>query len=125
MRHRAIKALEPWIKEQNAKEVVLLAKKYRVQKWLRDGYTRILQQPSLTATELGATPSLDWETISKLLSAKMLLNQCRGGCHDWVTTAYGVGYGCRSSVTGITVPSAMEQEFEEEFSDMSDDVSAV
>ena len=102
MRNRAIQALGPWITHQHAKDVVFLAKKYRVLHWLKDGYTRILQPSTLTAAELSKTFSLDWETVAKLLSAKM-------------RTVVG------SQRNDISL--ALEHEFKEEFLDMSGVVS--
>ena len=108
IRNRAIQALEDWKNNQSAKEVVLLAKKYRILKWLKDGYTRVLQQPSLTAAELSATPSLDWETIAKLLSAKLA----------YQPQYHNNGFGVVAVRPGPNLLSAMEQEFREEFSGM-------
>jgi len=96
VRNRAIEALETYIAVLDAKEVVLLAKKYRVLKWLKSGYNRLLRQnPTVSVVELSAVPSLDWESIARLLSVKL---QRIGHYH----------------------PSAepMEQEFREEFSRM-------
>lgn len=99
IRDRAIQALEPRIRLENysAKEIVLLAKKYRVLKWLKNGYTFILRQSiGLSASELSAVPSLDWETIGRLLSAKL-----------------------RMQLNLQDLSSAIEQEFREEFLGMN------
>jgi len=49
----------------------LLAKKYRVLKWLKAAYIRLLQQPIFTMEELTRDPKLDWETIGRLFSVKV------------------------------------------------------
>lgn len=71
MRVKAIRALDGWIGRQNPKEAVLLGKKYHIVNWLKNSYTRLLQQQTLTANELNASPfSIDWETIARLLSVR-------------------------------------------------------
>lgn len=111
LRNKVIQALDPWIASQDAKQVVLLAKKYRILKWLKDGYTRLLQQPSLTADELSAAPSLDWKTIAKLLSVKLTQH------HQLPQRQQMFGYAVNETEA---LPSAMRKEFGEEFSSMSD-----
>ena len=64
----------------DAKEAVLLAKKYRVLSWLKASYGRLLQKTPLTIEELSSHPGLDWETMARLFYLKQetpLTNQQR------------------------------------------------
>jgi len=47
VRNTCIEALSELIKSRTAIDNILLAKKYKVKKWLRDGYIRLLQQKEL------------------------------------------------------------------------------
>jgi hypothetical protein len=67
VRNRAINALDSWVETHPAKKVVLLAKKYSISSWLKGAYLRLVQQKTLTTQELLSPPSLDWETIGRLL----------------------------------------------------------
>ena len=67
IRQKAITALNTWVTQtQNAKEAVLIAKKYQLLPWLKSSYLRLLQQNTLTIEELSSYPGLDWETIARL-----------------------------------------------------------
>src|SRR5260221_51591 len=69
VRNRAISALDSWVETHPAKKVVLLAKTYSIATWLKGAYIRLVQQKMLTTQELLYPPSLDWETIGRLLEA--------------------------------------------------------
>jgi len=69
VRNRAISALDSWVEDHPAKKVALLAKKYSVPTWLKGAYIRMIQRRTLTTQELLSPPSLDWETIGRLLEA--------------------------------------------------------
>jgi hypothetical protein len=47
VRNTCIEALSGLIKSRTAIDNILLAKKYKVKKWLRDGYIQLLQQKEL------------------------------------------------------------------------------
>ncbi|CAA7260401.1 unnamed protein product [Cyclocybe aegerita] len=66
IRKKAISAISPMLAEKNAAEIVLLAKKYRVVDWLRDAYTRLVEQPTLTLADVRNPFTLDYETISQI-----------------------------------------------------------
>lgn len=68
IRKTCIEALSEHIKSGSVFDNIVLAKKYKVEKWLRDGYIQLLQQKQ--ALELGediCTSELDVITIARLL----------------------------------------------------------
>jgi len=67
-------------------EIILLATKYRVKQWLRDGYSSLIQQiEPLEIDELHAL-NLDWETIARIYSIREKIHN--QSCHS----AFGFGY---------------------------------
>lgn len=68
IRKTCIEALSELIKSETAFDNILLARKYKVKRWLRDGYLRLLQQKG--ELELGddiCSSKLDLITIARLL----------------------------------------------------------
>ncbi|KAJ3500255.1 hypothetical protein NLJ89_g9879 [Agrocybe chaxingu] len=66
IREKVISAMSPMLAEKDAAEIVLLAKKYRVVDWLRDAYTRLVEQPTLTLADVRSPFTLDFETIAQI-----------------------------------------------------------
>jgi len=64
---------------------VLLAKKFNVVRWLRDGYTRLLNETPLLISNLSM---LDWETKCKIYYAKC------GGSQTHINSNHGSYYYC-------------------------------
>lgn len=68
IRKTCIEALSELIKSETAFDNILLARKYKVKRWLREGYLRLLQQKG--ELELGddvCSSKLDLITIARLL----------------------------------------------------------
>ncbi len=112
--------LDSYVSSKDAKNAILLAKKYRVDSWLKAAYTRMVQRlPKIE--ELLQTPSLDWETIARILYAKQLFvyptahYYCTCGDNTW-TPVNDSFCGCRESMTQIN--SAIEQSFRMELDDI-------
>jgi hypothetical protein len=115
VRNRAISALDSWVENQPAKKVVLLAKKYFIRSWLKGAYLRLVQPTRiLTTQELLSPPSLDWETIGRLLAANSTAS---------INVVYKDQQGCCSLCShdltcdcqGLVLLSNIEEEFKEEF----------
>jgi len=87
VRAKAIKALDQHVTTQNAVQTVLLAKKFNVVRWLRDGYTRLLNETPLPLSNLSL---LDWETKCRIYYAKC------GGYESYIQSNYGSYYICIS-----------------------------
>ena len=71
VRKTCIEALSGLIKSRTVFENILLAKKYKVKKWLRDGYVQLLQQKE--ALEFGndiRDSEMDLITIARLLDIR-------------------------------------------------------
>ncbi|KAF8802639.1 hypothetical protein BYT27DRAFT_7172701 [Phlegmacium glaucopus] len=67
IRKTCIEALSELIKSRPAFDNILLARKYKVEKWLRDGYVQLLQQGVLDLGGDICNSKLDLVTIAKLL----------------------------------------------------------
>ncbi|CAA7260399.1 unnamed protein product [Cyclocybe aegerita] len=92
-RQRAISALTPLVAEKPLPEAITLAKKYRVQSWLRDSYTRFINRPDVLTIQDFAP--LDWETTAKLFCARdtaartgLTQNFYCNTCNVWTGPSY-------------------------------------
>ncbi|CAA7268658.1 unnamed protein product [Cyclocybe aegerita] len=70
IRQKAIAALSPQIRERDAVENVLLAKKYGVRDWLRDSIIRLVEDKGLKLESLRQPVALDWEMISRIFAVQ-------------------------------------------------------
>ncbi|KAF8959923.1 hypothetical protein BDZ97DRAFT_1364998 [Flammula alnicola] len=69
IREKAISQLSRILEGRNVIEKIMLAKKYRVKRWLRDGYIKLAKQDDLTIEGLRCPGlELDWETISRIFA---------------------------------------------------------
>ncbi|CAA7263477.1 unnamed protein product [Cyclocybe aegerita] len=66
VREKAISGISSMLAEKTSVEIVLLAKKYRVVHWLRDAYTRLVEQRTLTLEDVRSPFTLDSETALKI-----------------------------------------------------------
>jgi len=110
--------LDQHVTTQSAVQTVLLAKKFNVVRWLRDGYTRLLNETPLPISNLSV---LDWETKCRIYYAKC------GGNQNYIRTNYGSYYYCHQgtehsagsvclcSGSGLT---AIDEAFGDEFKTM-------
>ena len=87
IRAKAIKALDMYARTQNAALTVLLARKYNVVHWLRNGYTRLVNEHPLPLSSLSV---LDWETKCKIYYAKS------SGNRDYIKSINDSTYECSS-----------------------------
>ncbi|KAF9532925.1 hypothetical protein CPB83DRAFT_846598 [Crepidotus variabilis] len=63
-------------------EKVLLAKKYKIDQWLREGYTTLVQQEELKIEDV---QMLGWKTVARLFAAKWSLSvssKCAYKCSE-------------------------------------------
>jgi len=67
IRKTCIEALSELIKSRTVIDKILLAKKYKVKKWLRDGYIQLLQSRELELGNDICTSEIDVITIGRLL----------------------------------------------------------
>ena len=67
IRKTCIEALSELIKSRTVIDKILLAKKYKVKKWLRDGYIQLLQSRELEFGNDICTSEIDVITIGRLL----------------------------------------------------------
>ena len=67
IRKTCIEALSEHIKSRTVIDKILLAKKYKIKKWLRDGYIQLLQSEELELGDDIRTSEIDMTTISRLL----------------------------------------------------------
>jgi len=67
IRKTCIEALSELIKSITVIDKILLAKKYKVKKWLRDGYIQLLQSRELELGDDICTSEIDVITIGRLL----------------------------------------------------------
>jgi len=67
IRKTCIKALSELIKSRNVFDNILLAKKYKVKKWLRDGYIKLFREKDLELKLDDDISKMDLVTIVKIL----------------------------------------------------------
>lgn len=58
------------MKSRHAVENILLAKEYRVKRWLRDGYLKLVNTDNLSIQDLRRPFQLDWETIAGIFATQ-------------------------------------------------------
>ncbi|CAA7268657.1 unnamed protein product [Cyclocybe aegerita] len=63
-------------------EGILLGIKYGVRTWVIDGYTRVIEQPTLTYEELRKPFELEWKDIAKVFYIRSVLQQQRESSSD-------------------------------------------
>ncbi|KAF8161464.1 hypothetical protein B0H34DRAFT_701034 [Crassisporium funariophilum] len=69
-RKKSVAKLTQLIKSRNVAENILLAKKYHVEQWLRDGYIRLVTQKEPLEIDELCSSMLDLLTIARLLSIR-------------------------------------------------------
>jgi hypothetical protein len=62
-----IKAISELIKPRTVFDKILLAKEYKIKKWLRDGYLQLSQETDLKLADNICNSELDLKTIVRLL----------------------------------------------------------
>jgi len=78
MRDKAISQLEAPIQEKAPIEKILLAKRYGVARWLREGYISLTsQEEAITEDEM---ESLGWETFGRLMQIREKDRPCNKKC---------------------------------------------
>jgi len=95
---------------------VLLAKKFNVVRWLRDGYTRLVNETPLLLSDLSV---LDWETKCRIYYAKC------GGNQTYIDSNHGSYYYCNQgsehstmSVCLCSGSGLLDEAFGDEFKTM-------
>jgi len=78
VREKAISRLSMVIRDRDTIETILLAKAYRIECWLREGYMKIAQKVDLTIEDLRGPHKLDWETISRIFALHSILTRRAG-----------------------------------------------
>lgn len=74
VREKAISRLSRIIRARGSIETILLAKEYRIQEWLREGYIKLAQKEYLIIEDLrGGQHRLDWETVSRIFALHSIL----------------------------------------------------
>jgi len=63
------------IRKRDGIEIILLAKAYQIEWWLREGYMNIAQQVDLTVEDLCGPHKPDWETISRIFALHSILTR--------------------------------------------------
>ncbi len=97
--------------ELDAKNAVLLAKRYRVDSWLKAAYIRMLRGP-LKIEEMLQTPSLDWETIARIKQLELTFN------HAYCPRYAQVDEICGGREFTPQINSVIEQSFRMELDNM-------
>ncbi|KAF8161473.1 hypothetical protein B0H34DRAFT_701089 [Crassisporium funariophilum] len=84
VRNKSVAALTELMKSRNIAENILLAKKYHVEQWLRDGYIRLVTQEEPLEIDELCSSMLDLLTIARLLSIreKVYARSSRADCDD-------------------------------------------
>ncbi|KAF9523865.1 hypothetical protein CPB83DRAFT_862227 [Crepidotus variabilis] len=111
----AIQQLNSYFQQLPAKEAVILAKKFRVENWLREGYRKLVEGEHLTLEELRETPVLEESTLVVLFYTKYRLFQQRAKngymiCSECNTHTYGP---CPKCYVRIIVNEGFKQELED------------
>jgi len=119
IRKTCIEALSELIKSRTSFDNILLAKQYKVKKWLRDGYVQLLRQTK--ALELGddiCTSEIDMITIVRLLYIRERKHGSLQGakyCHYCSRGANDYGFSSAEAYKKI------DEVFADEIAGMQDD----
>ena len=108
-----MKALSTIIESRDIVENILLAKKYRVKQWLRDGYLKLMQQPEPGRLDIDKLRSsnVDLLTIARLWSiyGTIMANRCK---------AHYCGQSQPTEVTHAEADPLITKIFADEFREM-------
>jgi hypothetical protein len=111
LRQTAITALSDIIRTRDVKERIFLGFKFRVVKWVREGYVTIAQRPTIHRKELNNSPfPLSWEIIAGILAVRDNISSINNYhcCGDYNGTSYTNRHcRCRTLVS-------VNQEFKDE-----------
>ncbi|KAF8802638.1 hypothetical protein BYT27DRAFT_7341295 [Phlegmacium glaucopus] len=123
IRRASVGVLSKLINSRNAVENILLAKKYRVKQWLRDGYLKLLQQTEpLNIDELRAS-NVDLLTIARLWSIYGTIMANRSKAPSNCSNCSGCDSGGSASLSEVTHAEAdplILKIFADEFKEMKD-----
>ncbi|KAJ3489153.1 hypothetical protein NLJ89_g11553 [Agrocybe chaxingu] len=81
-RNAAIAILTPMLLFRTPAEGILLGIKCGVRAWIIEGYTRVIEQPTLTYEELRKPFELEWKDIAKVFYIRSVLQQRRESSSD-------------------------------------------
>jgi len=93
IRDKAVSQSDAQIQQKTPAEKILLAKRYTVAKWLREGYTTLVSRKEVITDD--ETEKLGWETFGKLMKIResrwaQAFNSCPN-CNDASPRCYNCG----------------------------------
>ena len=120
MRKESIEALSALNPQRELTEKISLAAQYKIVDWLRDGYTEMIQRPTLKIEDLRESPfPLNWETTAKLFCARESLISNYSNyvcCGSW----YGPSYTNPPKHCHCRIVATVDQNFKADFEAMGD-----
>jgi len=121
IREKAIAALSALNPERELTEKISIGAQYGIVDWLRDGYTDLVQRPTLKIEDLRGSPfPITWEAAAKIYCAResLLPNfsnySCCGGSY------YGPSYSNPPRHCRCRMVAAVNRVFEADFEAMKD-----